>query len=203
MDGVILDDEYYYLEDIKRFLKLNGIEKDYEYIKRYIGISHEEFYLDIAKLFKCSVEKAKKIRFEYNKVYPIDYKKLLKEDAIFLLDYLKRNNYIVGLTTSASHKHTDDKLKVCSISKYFDVIVTGEDVKRKKPYPDIYLEAVNKVQLNKEDCIVIEDSPLGMKAAKDAGLKVILDYDVRIKPDTNLADYIVDDLRQVISILEG
>lgn len=202
MDGTILDDEFYYLSDIKRFMKQNGINKNYEYIKKYIGASHEEFCEDIAKLFKCSVEEAEKRRQEYNALYPINYKELLKEDALFLLNYLKSNNYIVILTTSASLKNTNDKVKACSIRGYFDYIITGDDVKKRKPSPDVYLKAIDKVELNKEDCIAIEDSVLGMKSAKDAGIKVILDYDSRINPDDSLADYVVNNLKEVIDILE-
>lgn len=203
MDGTVLDDEFYYLSDIKRFMNQNGVNRDYEYIKRYIGVSHEEFLEDIASLFKCSIDEAEKRRQEYYKLYPINYKELLKEDALFLLNYLKRNNYIIALTTSASLKNTNDKIDKCSIREYFDFIVTGDDVENRKPSPDVYLQAINKVKLNKEDCIAIEDSALGMKSAKDAGLRVILDYDSRIKPDDTLADYIVYDLKEVINILEG
>ncbi len=58
----------------------------------------------------------------------------------------------------------------------FDTILAGDDVKNKKPAPDIYLQTVGRLGVPKDKCVVVEDSLVGMKAALAAGLRVVVTY---------------------------
>jgi len=55
----------------------------------------------------------------------------------------------------------------------FDVIVTGDEMVRGKPYPDPYIKALEKLNITKKDCIVVENSPLGIESANKAGIYCI------------------------------
>lgn len=171
-------------------------------MKRYIGCSDQFFYEDIASLLNVDIEKARELRTTYNKQYPIDYSKLLKKDAMYLLNYLKENHYKIALATSASTKNANDKITQCNLIPYFDAIVNGSEIEKIKPEPDIYLKTMNLLGLTQDECIAIEDSEIGVEAAKRAGMKVIGNRDKRIGNDLSQADYIVDDLKDVIHLLK-
>lgn len=65
-------------------------------------------------------------------------------------------------------------LKALELETYFDTIVGAEDVERGKPHPDPFLEAARRLGVEPEDCLVFEDSPLGMEAAQRAGMLAVL-----------------------------
>lgn len=202
MDGTILDDEYYYLFDIQRFLRINGVFKPTDYMKRYIGCSDQFFYEDISKLLNVNIDKARELRASYNSQHPINYPKLLKKDAVYLLDYLKEHHYKIALATSASSKNTYEKISQCELFSYFDVIVNGSEVDKIKPEPDIYLKAMKLLGLESIDCLAIEDSEIGIVSAKNAGIKVVGNLDKRIVSNLSQADFIVEDLKDVIHFLK-
>ena len=58
-----------------------------------------------------------------------------------------------------------------------DVLITSEDVDRGKPFPDLFLLAAKRLNHSPENCIVVEDSDVGVEAAKAAGMKVMRFYD--------------------------
>ena len=75
----------------------------------------------------------------------------------------------------------------------FDVIVTFEDCEKRKPHPESYLITAKKLNLNPDDCIVIEDSPVGIESAKKAGMKCIAVLNKYTKKqDLSKADIIID-----------
>jgi beta-phosphoglucomutase-like phosphatase (HAD superfamily) len=59
------------------------------------------------------------------------------------------------------------------VRDYFQAVIVAEDVERVKPFPDIYLKCIEKLNLGKEKCVAIEDSATGLAAAKAAGIKCI------------------------------
>jgi HAD superfamily hydrolase (TIGR01509 family) len=96
------------------------------------------------------------------------------------LQNLKGKELAIGLVTGALRSEVELVLKKAEIFDYFQVIVTGDEIKTSKPEPDGYLLAVEKfnyldfnLQLQPADCLVIEDSPAGIEAAKRAGMQVV------------------------------
>jgi beta-phosphoglucomutase-like phosphatase (HAD superfamily) len=84
-------------------------------------------------------------------------------------------------------------------SETFDAIVAGDDVEHKKPAPDIFLLAAEKIGLNPKDCLVIEDAPSGIKAAKAAGCKCLAITSSFAPEKLNGADFFASDLAHVPS----
>ena len=74
------------------------------------------------------------------------------------------------------------------------MIVTGDDFKESKPNPEIYLYCQKTLKLKSDECLVVEDSPIGIEAGKRAGLKVVARKDTKLNMDQSLADYYIDDL---------
>ena len=84
------------------------------------------------------------------------------------------------------------------IEKYFDSVTTGEEVSFKKPEPDIFLVALDKMGIEPERCLVFEDSESGIEAAKGAGMKVIGIYrDNKHLKTLNNADLLKDSFDKI------
>lgn len=93
--------------------------------------------------------------------------------AARLLQKLKEHHLKLALATSSRSQKMKFVLQLTELLQYFDVIVTGDEVTRSKPAPDVFIKAVEKLNLSVEQCVVIEDAASGVKAAKNAGLKCV------------------------------
>ena len=80
---------------------------------------------------------------------------------------------------------------------YFDAIVVAEDVVHKKPAPDIFLLAAERLQLKPQECLVVEDAVSGVTAAKSAGSRCLALTTFFSEHELNLADYWASDLSSV------
>jgi HAD superfamily hydrolase (TIGR01509 family) len=92
-----------------------------------------------------------------------------------MIEQAKENGLKVAIGSSSTHSWVDTHLKRLSIFDYFDHIVCQDDVLsgRSKPYPDIFLKALEKLNVKKEEAVVFEDSSNGVLAAQRAGIFVI------------------------------
>ncbi len=94
----------------------------------------------------------------------------------FAGEFLKavaNSNLKVALATSSRKEKMNLLLTNLSFIHYFDAIVTGEEVHKGKPEPDIFLLAAERLGIDPIDCVVVEDGPIGVTAAKKAGMKCI------------------------------
>ena len=88
-----------------------------------------------------------------------------------VLSQLSNEGILCALATSAGRARTVESLDHFGISKYFSVIVTGEQVRSAKPSADIFLLAAAKLGVEAKFCVVVEDSVAGVQAARAAGMK--------------------------------
>jgi len=99
----------------------------------------------------------------------------------------------LAVGSSSTYDMVQFVLNRFDIAKYFDQIVTSNDVKLTKPHPDIYIECANKLNEYPENCLVIEDSPNGLKAAKLAGMSCAAYLETNIYPmDTSAFDMVIE-----------
>jgi HAD superfamily hydrolase (TIGR01509 family) len=117
--------------------------------------------------------------------------------VVALLDALKKGNFKLGLVSSAPMENINLALSELDLTGAFDCIVSGQDVARSKPSPQIYLLAAEKLRTLPSDCVVIEDSPLGVSAAKTAGMKCVAVTNSHHPQQLQEADKIVDSLENV------
>lgn len=91
-----------------------------------------------------------------------------------LTDFLDCVNGVrIGLASNAEPANIDFVLDGAGLRARFDVIVDGHQVKRPKPFPDIYLKTAELLGTTPAHCVVFEDSPTGIEAARAAGTKVV------------------------------
>jgi beta-phosphoglucomutase len=107
------------------------------------------------------------------------------------IDVLIKNNIKIAIV-SASQKHKLDKTVPKDFLKKFDEIICGDDYKNGKPNAEPYLTAANKLGLKPEECIVVENAPLGIKSAKNAGIFCIGIDSTLPKEYLREADIIID-----------
>lgn len=111
-----------------------------------------------------------------------------------LIKSLYQNGIRLAITSSAPELEISAVIETLGIAKYFTKLVSGKTVSNSKPAPDIYKKALAELELNSEECIVIEDSGNGIKAGIAAGMPVIGFYN----PDCGNQD-----LSQASMVVEG
>lgn len=133
--------------------------------------------------------KKKKFKEDINKTYY--YKNTLN-----ILSYLKKNKIKIGLVTSS---HYDQILKSSNrkFLNIFDTIITGENTIRNKPFPDPYILGLKKLRLEKKECIVVENAPIGITSSKSAGILTLAITNTLTKNHLIKADYIIDNLLEI------
>jgi len=103
-----------------------------------------------------------------------------------------RSGLVLGVCTTSAERAARSILQGLLADIHFDLVLAGDIVKRKKPDPEIYLLALEKTGLRPEQCVVVEDSSNGVKAAKAAGMNVVATVnDYTRDEDLSLADVIL------------
>lgn len=90
-----------------------------------------------------------------------------------------------------------------NIIEYFDEFVFGNEVEKGKPNPDIFLKACDKISVNPEECLVLEDSESGIQAAYSANISVICIPDMKVPNQyyLNMTKAVLSSLEEVIYYL--
>ena len=121
----------------------------------------------------------------------------LKPGAQKLLEHYSSNNVMCSLASSSANAHIQHRLSYVNVLHFFSHTTSGQEVANGKPNPDIYLLAIQKLDVAVEDCIAFEDSEQGARAAIAAGLKVIVVPDLK-QP----SDFVIKNSFKVVGSLE-
>ena len=118
--------------------------------------------------------------------------------AVQLVKNIKENGYTLAVASSSPPHKIKRNVEMLKISECFDKLVSGENVANPKPAPDVFLKAAKAIGVAPKECIVIEDSDNGCKAAKAAGM-VCIGYANPNSGNQSLskADYIVESLESI------
>jgi len=123
----------------------------------------------------------------------------VKPGLLELLDLIDRIGIAKAVATSTVR--TRANVRLGSLLGRFPIIVCGDEVAYAKPAPDLYLEAAARLRLPAHECLAIEDSPVGMTAARRAGMHVIVVPDLIDSPED--ARYVCTSLHDVTAWLSG
>jgi HAD superfamily hydrolase (TIGR01509 family) len=121
---------------------------------------------------------------------------------------LKRSDFDVAIATSSTREKSEAVLKATKIPYEKMVYISGQDVKRKKPDPELFLAAAERMGIEPARCVVIEDAPDGVKAAKAAGSKCIAVTNSTAAEKLAEADLVIDslvnvDINTIEKIIDG
>lgn len=198
MDGLMIDTEPYY----KRALRLAAAEFGYE--------MDETFLFGLIGLSNTGCQR--KIQDHFGPEFPMEpywsrWPELWREVAASegiakkpgideLHHYLSTHSVPMAIATSSIRPQAEFSLQAAGVDLQFSHIVTGDQVSNGKPAPDIFLEAARRLGVDPADCIALEDSENGIRAATSAGMKAIMVPDMK-QPDDEVrqaAWQVVDDL---------
>ncbi len=197
MDGVLIDSVKYHWQAMNEVLGDYDIHVTDAQLPYYIGRPQRSQLEQLATENDVELD-----YYTISKRTTAIKQKLLEhiqpnEGVVRLLELLKSNNVPLAIATSNSKEETQRRLKVAGIIDYFSQLVTEDDVTEHKPNPAVYLEAAKRLGINPMDCVVFEDAPSGVKAAKAAGMECIA-----IKtPFANIEDLVIADA-VVTSLME-
>ena len=174
-DGTLADTKKAVVQSFQKVLGEAGCRVSDEFIERRMGIGTKKtiieafgecrMRLDVSTLEKLAKEKIR-IQAELTDIVT------LLEGATELLEALQGKTKI-ALATMSSRKVVEKLLPEKKIESYFDVVVTADEIDKPKPDPEVFLVSAAKLGVKPEDCVVVEDSIFGVKAAKAAEMKCI------------------------------
>ena len=174
MDGTIVDSLPYHYEAWKIFFNENKVENFSEKLNEYKGGGT----LDLMRTVygnQYSKKELKKMSEDKEKIFRKIYKGEIKQILGFkkFLDELKSKDIMVGLASNAIRKNVSMIINELEIYDYFDSIICGDEVNNGKPNPEMFNETIDRFNINKDECLIFEDSLEGVLAAKNSGVKVI------------------------------
>jgi beta-phosphoglucomutase len=110
---------------------------------------------------------------------------------------LRKRGYMTALVTACARKNMEKSVDL-ERQKLFDFIISGDDVPRAKPNPDPYLIAQKTLGLDVSECVVIENAPLGVEAAKNANMICIAVESTLGREYLQKADFIVNEIQEIV-----
>lgn len=175
MDGVLLDSEPMHQEIIYETFQLEGIPFDKAYIQTLTGMSAFPMWEKVKRDAQRSESVEELIKFHrdyFFKRLP-EVKVPLVPHVKDVLEKFKNEGKHLSLASSSGRKLIDIFTQQTNIAHYFEVIMSGDDVKYSKPNPEIFLKVAQWYGLPATQFTVIEDSTNGIKAAKSAGMQCV------------------------------
>lgn len=187
MDGVLVDSEAFYFELRMQFLREHHLPNYYPDINAYLGVDPAvEWQMMIPD---AAVRQQLSADFErFWAQHPIDYAACILPQVPELLLDLKQAGCRIALASVGALTEVEQMLTQCQLPVTFDVVLSAADVQQKKPAPDVYLAAIHQLKLTSRQCVAIEDSTVGIMAAKRAGLETWAIADPRYHVDQSQAD---------------
>ena len=199
-DGVLIDTEKKGVIDNYNFLKINGIERpNLEELKELVGTTDIKNYEYISKVLSIDINKAKLTLEKYIEKNPYTIE-LFFEGTKGILKCLNKK-YSLIIASNSPMEFIRKMITEYGIEDYFYKIYSCRDMVAPKPSPEIYNYIVSSCGLNKDECIVVEDSLIGVEAALKADIKVIGKEDDFLNISLNKANYLIKDLKELPDLL--
>lgn len=174
MDGTLVNNIRYHEESWILFLNQHGIDMEPE---NFAAQNHGTMDEMIIRFFGNDLpeSRVKELGLKKEEAYQNLYRPHIREvnGLTLFLQKLNQDKIKTGLATMGIPTSIDFILQSLKIRDYFHAITGGIEVAKGKPNPEIFLKTLEKLNVNSKDTIAVEDSAGGIKAAKDAGMKVV------------------------------
>jgi len=206
-DGTLADTKRVVVASFQKALNEIQCSISDEFIERRIGIGSAETFREILRHSKVRFDEIlilslvkRKVEAEIEMAHDVR----LLEGTLDLLNSL-RDRVKLGLASMNNREVINHLLRIMNIHRFFDAILTAEDIVHSKPDPEIFVKCATELNSKPDKCIVIEDSIFGVKAAKSAGMgciAVLTGVYRREELNKTKADLIVNSLKQHRAILD-
>jgi HAD superfamily hydrolase (TIGR01509 family) len=207
LDGVLADSEAWWNQIDAKLLAQYGVTYRGEYHRNVLGVSYRlavEFYKNVFRI-SASVEELMRNRGEIATEFFANRVGLFPS-AKGTLEELRDMKLRLAVATSSVSASARPFLERTRIRSFFDVIVTGDEIERGKPHPDIYMRIADKLGIPAGACLVIEDAVSGVLAAKAAKMRVAAIPDTRFVDPHDYekeADYVLGSLLEIPALIRG
>lgn len=201
LDGVLVDTEYYQWQGWNAVLKQFGIKISRKEYYDYAGKRGDIIDEELRKKYKLNTEKGSIINEKEILLLKWFKEKKLKQMpyAKQAVNFFTKKGLKTAVCTGSPKEEALIKLRKIGLVNTFHKIITGDEVKRGKPFPDVYLLAVKKLGLKKRECIAFEDTQYGLQAAKSAGLTCYaIPSEYAKKQNFSKADKVFKNLRKAL-----
>jgi beta-phosphoglucomutase family hydrolase len=176
MDGTIVDNMAFHTQSWITFFERRGraIDAD-EFFRTTAGRQGKEIIRSHMGEDLDDDEVAT-LNHEKEAVYRELYAPHLKSVAGFddLVNQARAQGIALAVGTAAPPANVEFTLDGLDLRRHFETVVGANDVARGKPHPDVFIEAARRCGARPEDCVVFEDAPLGVEAARRAGMRVVV-----------------------------
>ena len=206
VDGTLLDTERIYMKAWKEAAAEAGYVMPDSVLQKTRAVNTK----DAARIFEEEIGNG----FSYQAVRPIRVRiaeeiikresPILKPGVLELLAFLEGKGIRLSVASSTNQQGTREHLAESRILDRFEVVVGGDMVTNGKPHPDIFLKAAEALGAAPEECIVVEDSPAGIRAAYAAGMKAVLvpDQATITQEIIDMADVVLNSLLEMPPYLQ-
>lgn len=192
-DGLILDTETPWFHAYREMFEELGAQLPLDEWTKVIGTNFDHFH-PIDYLEQQIEQKVDRVQFERQageKHVAFVQTMMVRPGVVNYLQAAQRLSLRIGLASSSSRSWVESYLKKYDLYSYFEVIRTKDDVRKVKPDPELYLQALEHLGVKNTEAVVFEDSLNGLRAAKAAGIYcVVVPNEV-----TSQLDFLMHDLR--------
>jgi HAD superfamily hydrolase (TIGR01509 family) len=198
MDGVIIDSEPLWSKAEQQLLARRNLRYSPQLKAVMMGRDSREAVGFLIKRYDLK-ESVSDVVEERNRLIAVLFRECLRPmpHALQLVRSVHAAEIKTGLASSSPKELVDLALGGLDITRLFDLILSGDQVARGKPAPDIYLTAARELGVSQENCLVIEDAPHGVAAAKAAGMCCLALSTSASEPELAAADRVVRGFEEV------
>ncbi len=198
MDGIIADTSQYHHKGWQIVFRKRGINYTEADFRRNTGKRSDTIIREvlgekipqneITELIQEKDETFRQLMGGNIKLFP---------GVLKLITSLKEHDFKIAIASSAPMENIQLITQSLKIANYFDAIISGWEVTKGKPHPQTFLLAAEKLGVETEDCIVIEDAISGVTASKRAGMRCIAVTNTTSREELREADLIIDTLEEI------
>ncbi len=202
MDGVLVDTEWFYNRRRVAYLETQGFS--FDEIPDLSGSNEQAIW---EYLVPDDAELRTRLRAgygAYQKTHPVPYAELLNRDAKPVMRELKQRGMKLAIASSGYTTFIEELVHIASLEGLLDYTLSGHDCGAFKPDPEVYLRTMEALGVQSCECLVIEDSPIGIEAGLRAGARVLaLRPHEGITLDQRAAHRVIDSLWDIVDELDG
>jgi len=199
MDGVLVDSEPFICKAAIMMFSEIGLKVSPDDFRPFVGAGENRYIGGVAEKYGIVVD-IKKVKARTYQIYETIIRGKLKPlpGASDFVASCRARGFKIAIATSADKVKMKANLKEIGLPEtLFHATITGLEVENKKPFPDIYIKAAEKLGLKPEECLVVEDAVSGIEAAKSAGCRSLAVTSSFDKSSLSAANWICESLSDV------
>ena len=204
MDGVLIESEFLMRATAIQSLADYGVQAKHEDFLEFTGMGEDRFVGGVAEKYGLKYEFAMKERAYDYYGQRVKAEAHIPEGVKEMLETLHAKGITLAVCSAADLRKVRYNIQAIGVDEsLFTALVTGSDVARKKPFPDIYLEGARRVGMDPKDCLVVEDAVSGIQAAHAAGMDAVgipSTFTPEQLQEKAAPEYILNQTRELVSL---